>query len=264
MEGIVRVITNTLFVSIPESVIWVLFVFILMKRFDLLDHYRWKENLKWILIPSGFMALSTNIFRFIIPSKALMFIISLTVLYVLVFYVLQKSSTIELKINKLTLLLYIIIAGVAIGVIENISVLLLLYFTKLSLVDVLNNQLLTIVFSIPQRIFFVWLVISIAIKNNNTIKLSLIDRLSHDKILIKTTLLFMILLLMAVSMSIAILGDTGIINEFSLIVKIFVSVSIAIIPLSLCFIYFIVVNYLLDINDKTKQSHQAMFDDNLD
>lgn len=115
MQNIINLILNTLFVSIPEETIWVILTLIFLKRFDLLDKYRLKENIKWILLPVIPTAIITNIFRHIVHApQIVMFIVAQVVFYSLVIYIIKETTIIEEKPPYLKTLLYAFLSNIMI------------------------------------------------------------------------------------------------------------------------------------------------------
>jgi hypothetical protein len=65
MSSEIKALISTLIIGIPEEIIWVTTIFVLLKRYDLIDFKRIKENYKWLLIPALPVAILINIGKYI-------------------------------------------------------------------------------------------------------------------------------------------------------------------------------------------------------
>lgn len=82
MENVVNGLMNLILVSLPEEFIWCITVLIFLRRFDLLDKYRWKENIKWLAIPVLFSSISINLLRFFNAPRPFISLTAILTIYI--------------------------------------------------------------------------------------------------------------------------------------------------------------------------------------
>lgn len=106
LQSVINAVLNTIFVSIPESIISVLFILFLLKRNDLLDVYRWQYNLKQIMIVVLPIAVSVNLMRYILHTNNLaIFLITEVMLILLMIFIIKKNNVLQEKINYLKVII---------------------------------------------------------------------------------------------------------------------------------------------------------------
>jgi hypothetical protein len=165
-------------VSMFEELVWVIFTIIFLKRFDLVDYRRWKENLKWLLIPVLPTAISINLFTYVIPNFILKFVISYSILILLINYILVKTDILDCKIKWYKILIGSGFGMIIITITELIYIPLTLYFFHKTM-GLLNNDMgLKFIISLPAKVFQL-LLIGFIIYKNNTLKLSYISNIAR-------------------------------------------------------------------------------------
>ena len=75
IHNVMNAVLNGITTSTFEEGAWELTVLILLKRFDLLDKYMWKEKIKWLIIPF-YSSIVINILKYIINSPIIFISIS--------------------------------------------------------------------------------------------------------------------------------------------------------------------------------------------
>ncbi len=264
MENWIHALLNCLFVGVPEEIVWCLLSLVFLKRFDLLDKYRWKESIKYLAIPIIPTAVSINVFRYILVTpKIVIFLGSGAIFYSLLVYIVKKTSITEQEVSYLKILIYAFLASLIIGISESVYLPIGLYVSKLTLSEVVNSQTLNILFSIPSRVFQIMLIWILIRKNSSYSKDYFLENVFKDKFLAVITVLFMGLILFVVYFIIFIFGDLNIIEQYSLPLQVLITILIVTIPTCLVFLYTIPINHLINHIKKMQISHQNMLDDDI-
>jgi hypothetical protein len=159
-QSIINAVLNTIFVSVPESLVWLIFILILLKEKNLLDVYFWKENLRKFMIVCLPIAISINTMRYILHVDNLVnFIIIEVMMCSLVIYLIKKNNFLNEKLNYFKIIFYVILADfIVIVTTEGICVLALTYLLNMTIEQINNNILLNIMLSILPRVFQVLLI----------------------------------------------------------------------------------------------------------
>jgi len=250
---------NFLSISLFEEFIWVLLILIFLKRFDLLDRYMWKENIKWIFLPVFVTSISINIFLYIIPNFLLKFFISIIVLYASINYILKKTGYAQKETKWYEIIISIIISMIIISISEMIYLPTMLHFSNQSM-DLLNTKfILKFIMCLPAKTFQIIIIYFVYKKYNN--KEKYISNILKDKLLTLTTIIFSGLILLVLAYVIKIIESLEIISQYTLQTQIIISVLLTIIPTILVFLYIIPMNHLLAKMFRLQQSYQRLYDD---
>jgi len=258
VQNITDAMINFLTISILEEFIWVLLILITLKRFDLLDRYMWKQNIKWIMLPTITSSISINVFLYIIPNFILKFFVSIIILYFSINYILIKTDPIEEKIKWYKIIISIIFGMFLITMTEMIYIPIMLHCFNQPIELLNHNMLLKFIVSLPAKTFQI-LLIYFAYKKHENAKY--ISNIFKDRILSFVTIGFLGLMLFALAVIVKITISSEIISKYSLEIQISISVLITIIPIILVFLYIVPINYLLTRLFKIQQSYQQMYDD---
>lgn len=260
VQNITNAVLNFCFISLPEELIWILLCIIFLKRYDLLDKYMWKENIKWIMLPVILSSISINIFIYIIPNFILKFFVTLFVLYFSIDYILKKTDPIDEDIKWYKILISILSSIFIIIMTENIYVPTMFHTFNLTL-DLLNkNIILKIIISLPAKTFQILSIYFIYKKYSNKNE-KYISNILKDRILSLVTITFGGLILFMLICTIKLVISSEVINKLSLMTQVSISVLITIIPTILVFLYIIPINYLLSQLFRVQQNYQQMYDD---
>ena len=261
-QNIINAILNFLTISIFEELGIVLLILIFLKRFDLLDKYMWRFNIKWILLPVILSSISINVFLYIIPNFILKFFISITVLYFSINYILIKTDPIEEKIKWYKILISIILSIAIITSAEIIYLPIMLQYVNQPIEILNNNMLLKFIVSLPAKTFQVLLIYFMYKKHSQNEKY--VSNILKDRILSLVTISFTGLILFALAFIVKIVISSEMIGKYSIQIQMIISVLITIIPTILIFLYIIPINYLLSQLFRVQQSYQQMYDDDVD
>ncbi len=264
MNSVINGLMNLILVSVPEETIWVLTTLIFLKRFDLLDKYRWKENLKWIIIPVILSSLSINILRYIINAPRLT--ISLTAIltiYIGIIIILKSRNVLNEKIPYIkTFTFVILIFALMIVLVECLYAPFLITYVKKSIIEVNNIWTLNFLLSIPARLIQLLIIIIILTIQNKTVIFNTIQSIFLDKRISFTIISFVTTLIIFWTLLIDIFGDYNIYAQFSINKQILFSVLLLLVPsILLVLMIYLIILFITKIN-QIQQSHQNMFDDN--
>lgn len=260
VHNIINAGLNFFLISLSEELIWVLLCLVFLKRFDLLDKYRWRENIGWILLPVCLTSISINIFIYIIPNFILKFFVSIITLYFSLNYILIKTDILQEKIKWYKIVISICFSMFVITFAEMIYLPIMLELFNQSM-DLLNtNMSLKFIMSLPAKTFQVLLIYFIYKKYNSKNE-KYINNIFKDKLLTLATVIFVSIILFILACVVKLAISSEIISKFSLEIQILISVFTIIIPTVLIFLYVIPINYLLSKLFRMQQSYQQMFDD---
>lgn len=262
MSNIVNGLMNFLLVSVPEESIWVLITLIFLKRFDLLDRHRWKENLRWIIIPVILSSLSINILRYIINAPRLT--ISLTAIltiYIGIIIILKSRNVLNEKIPYIKTFMFVLINfAVLIVLVESLYLPLFLKYFQLSINEINNIWMINFILSVPARLIQFLAIILVLSVQNKQIYLNLISSILSDKKISLIIICFVLILIIFWTLLIEILGDYAIISQINLNQQLLYSVSLLIVPSILLFLMLLLIVIFIDKINKLNKSHQNMFD----
>jgi len=262
MENIINAMLNLVIVSVPEETIWLLMTMIALKRFDLLDRYRWRENIKFILLPIITTAISINLFRYIIIiPKPIMTLISIIVFNVFIIYILKRTSFIEDKWLILKTLLFSFINLFIIILIENLYIVATLSILQISIDTINMNWLSNFLFSLPPRVLQILLVVYFLSRKENNLYLRVTKNIFYDRKICITIGVLITVLISIWIFSIQILGNYNILQLFTIGQQLFIGVMILFIPTILLGGLIYLVMCFTDAVSKIQKSHQNMFDD---
>lgn len=157
MQNVINALLNTLFVSLLEEFIWVIFTIVFLGRYDLIDWRRWKRNIKLLSIPVFPVAITINIFRYIlIIPRPIMSILTSLILLGLIYYIVKITDRIQ-NTKFIKVLICVFLGLLAMFIIETLVSPLLLYLSKLTLQDLSENVWLNIKMAIPTRLLQLFL-----------------------------------------------------------------------------------------------------------
>jgi hypothetical protein len=262
-SDIFNAVMNTIFVSIPESVLWILFVFFLMKRNDLLDVYRWQYNLKQIMIAAIPVSISINVMRYILHVNNLInFIIIEIMMIILIVYIIKKNNFLNEKISYLKIVIYVMLADfIMIFTTEGLLGLIIIQMLHMS-IDVINNNIgLNITLSLIPRTVQI-LLISLCIYKQNVGKMiNYVELILRNKILSISMSVFLITVIISNFILQRFVMATNYLDHYIMSIKIALIVLMIIIPIIMIGSYIFSIYNLLWINIKTQKEKDNMLND---
>ncbi|MCE5220165.1 MAG: hypothetical protein LLF98_02560 [Clostridium sp.] len=263
MQSIVNAVLNTVFVSIPESIIWVLFVLFLLKRNDLLDIYRWKDNLKQIMIAVIPVSISINLMRYILHIGNLInFIIIEVMMILLITYIIKKNNFLQEKINYLKIVIYVLLADfILIFITEGLLGLIVIQILNMNIETINNNILLNIVLSFIPRSIQILLISFCIYKQNIGKMINYIELIIENKVLSISMSIFLIMVIISNAILDRFILGMNYLNHYIIPVKISITVIIILIPIIMISSYIISIYNLLWINLKIQKEKDNMLND---
>lgn len=264
MQNVINALLNFLAVSVPEECVWCILTLIFLKRFDLLDRFRWRENIKWLLIPIIPTAISINIFRYILHTpKIIMFLVSGAIFYGLIIYIVKKTSFASQEVSYLKVLFYAFLSNLILVITEFIYLPIILNIIAEPIIFVNENIGLNFLLSIPSRVFQILTIIFILNRYANQ-DIQIFKNIINSKLLLSITVTFISIILFIMFGITTILYDSGIIYNMSLISQILIGILIVTIPTLIIFFYLVPINHLMNKLVLARKSHQNMFEDVFD
>lgn len=259
MNNVMTALLNMILVSIPENIFIVVMTLIFLKRFDLLDFRMWKQNLKWIMIPSISIAIMINMFKYIIviprpiTSLSCLVIMNILILYIVLRNTYEVNKKLIFKISIATFMSF-----VAVSLIELIYVPMSLSLLHRPISYFNNNIVYNFLLALPGRIMEICLIAFILIRKNNSIKINLFDAIIKNNFY-KLNFLFMIILINLIIVYIAklIMIDNILVN-IEIIEQLFITILIVSIPIILITWFFIFVNYSLTREKRMHQTYESL------
>lgn len=259
IQSVINAILNTIFVSIPESIISVLFILFLLKRNNLLDIYRWKNNLKQIMIVVLPIAISVNLMKYILHINSLtIFITTEIMMILLMIYILKKNNILQEKINYLKVVVYVLLADfILIVTTEGLLGLIVIQVLGISIETINNNIFLNIILSLIPRTIQILLISLCIYKQNVGQMINYIELILENKVLSISMSIFLI----TVIISNYILGRFIVVdylNGYIISMKILFACLIFLIPVIIISSYIVSVYSLLWINTKIQKEKDNM------
>jgi hypothetical protein len=186
MTNIIHSLLSCVCITIPEHIFMVVITLRLMGRKDMLDFYNIKENLKSILkivIPP---AIITNILNYIIKTPtSINTLISLTILYLLLIYILKKRSIINYpKLYKKTFAYFALSVLISI-IIETIAYPIILRLVGKTYDEIKLNFYLILICSLSSRIIDIMILTYIFVNKNNKFQINISDHIFNNKFFIR-------------------------------------------------------------------------------
>jgi len=268
MQSITNAVLNGLLVSIPEEFLWLLTVLIFMKRFDLLDKYMWKQNIKYLFLPIITTSMIISILRYIIiVPRIFMTLSAILTMYLAIIYILKipKNNPLKEKISYFKILFYVIVSfAILIIFVESLYSPILLGVIKISIKQINDIWSMNFLLSIPARLIdFIIIVIILSIQNRKTY-INIVYSIFSEKKISIAIISFISILIVFWIMLIDVFGNYNIISQFELSQQIMLNILLLIVPsMLLILMIYLIILFIEKINNMQK-SHQNMFDDILD
>lgn len=261
MQNIITALLNTLFVGIPEEFIWVTFVLVLIKRFDLLDWKRWKRNIKFLSIPIISVACSINFFKYVFNLPQFFIrIITLIMLFTLIIYISNKTDRIRNN-NNCKIVLFTLLGALIIAIIETLYMPIILYITNLRMCDINYNPSINFWLSLPVRLIQGFVLFYVIYNNNFKTKYSYFKLIFKNKLAIVSTFILLTMIILGRLSSASLFDNEGIFRTLSIENRIMIGTDIIVLP-TLFFMIMIITNlYYIHKNIQIEEKYSHMLDD---
>lgn len=252
-------ILNTIFVSIPEEIIWLVLTLILLKRYDLLDRYRLKKNIKWLAIPVIPMAVMVNIFRYvIIIPRVLATFGTLIMFYCLIIYMVIKTD-ITKELSKIKIVLCLLLSTCFIFVTDSTIAPFLMYYLNVPITDINNNIILNILVSFVPRLIQIAILFYILTKKFKYY--AVLSNIFKNKFAIIMLNCFLGVLVILWFIVIILFSNYISVHNYSIFIKILSGLVIIFVPLALIGIFIATIIHFISYIDKNNRCHSNELDD---
>jgi len=264
-ESIINAIMNFLLVSLPEETLWFFTVLILIKRFDLLDKYMWKNNIKYLIFPIISTSLVINLLRYIIiVPRIFMTLSAILTIYLSIVYILKlpHNNILNEKIPYFKIFFYVILSfAILIIFVESLYSPVLLGVIKISIKQINDTWSMNFLLSIPARLIdFIIIVIILSIQNRKTYTNIIYSIFSEKKISI-AIIIFVSILIVFWIILIDVFGNYNIISQFKLSQQIMLNILLLIVPSMLLMLMIYLIILFVEKVNKLEISHRNMFED---
>ena len=262
IHNVMNAIMNCLLVSMPEEILWTISILILQKRFDLLDRYMWKENIKWFAIPA-LISIYISLFKYIIIIPRIFISIgAILIIYMGIIYMLKKVNILNEKIEYIKVFLLVLLSfAIMIVLTECLYAPFLLKYYSKSIVEVNNTWLINFLMSIPARVIQFIMIIFILSIQNKEVYLNILQSILSDKRVSITIIAFIFILIVFWTLLINIFGNYNVLSQYGFYEQILYSILLFITPsILLILMIYLVVLFIEKVN-KLNKSHQNMFND---
>lgn len=182
MNDLIRGVLSCLLISIPETTFMVILLIRFSGKKELLDIYRFRENIKWyiILIVPPSVLMDTLNYGFKIQPRGLNVITCITLLYVLSIYVFKKTQYEEVKYLKSKIFIKLIPLYISLIFVDLLTTPIFLNYLGLTYLEISQNMNLVLLCSIPSRIIEFTAIIIILTKKNIKFQVNIINYISKN------------------------------------------------------------------------------------
>lgn len=262
-SDVFNAVMNTIFVSVPESFISVLFVLVLLKRNDLLDIYRWQYNIGQIMHVVLPIAISVNLMRYILHINNLtIFITTEIMLILLMIYVLKKNNFLQEKINYLKVIIYVLLTDfILIITTEGLLGLIVIQILDMTIEQINNNIFLNIVLSFVPRTIQILLISLCIYKQNIGQMVNHIELILKNKVLSISMIVFFIMVILSNHILHRFIIGMNYLDNYIISIKILLTILMILIPVIMIGSYILSICNLLWININTQKEKDNMLND---
>jgi hypothetical protein len=258
-------ILNTVFISIPEGLFFLIMVLIFLKRHDLYDPYGWKDNLKKILLPVILPAMLINVTDYFHVPGIVSFAAQTILLYGLIIYLIKKNAFLEKLENKevsyFKIVFYIMLTDIIVALTEIIYLPVVMTLFDISFIREQRDFGVSLLLSLPSRLIEFMMVLYFIKKKSTAIKYNVISFLTYNKKLAVMCLGFISMIIVSLWMVLKVILYFDILSAFPLYLQLTISALLVSIPVVLIYIFFANTTLLIENIACIQQSHENMFSD---
>ena len=265
IHNVMNAVLNGITTSTFEEGAWELTVLILLKRFDLLDKYMWKEKIKYLAFPVLLSSLVINTLKYIIVAPRLIISLSAIItIYVGIIYILKapENNILNRKIPYIKTFFYVLSGFIVLIIMtEYLYINIILKYIGKSIIEVNSAWYMNFLMSIPAKLIqFVMVMIILFIQTRKNY-LDVFKSIFYDKKFSIIIMSFVLMLIVFWIILIDIFGDYEIISHFNYIQQILLNIIILTIPSILLILMISLVVCFIEIVAKIQMSHRNMFED---
>jgi len=267
-ESIINAIMNFLLVSLPEEFIWSISILILMKRFDLLDKYMWRDKIKYLFYPILLSSISINFLKYIIVAPRLVISISaILTIYVGIIYILKapENNILNEKIPYIKIFFYVLSSfAVLIVLVECLYSPIILTYVEKSIIEINSVWTMNFLLSTPARLIQFFMIIILLSLQNRKAYLNIMQSIFSDNKISLTIIIFISILIIFWTLLINIFGNYKILSLYNVNEQILFSILLFLVPSMLLILMIYLVILFIEKINKLNKSHQNMFEDMYD
>ena len=265
IHNVMNAVLNGIMTSTFEEGVWELTVLILLKRFDLLDKYMWKEKIKYLAFPVLLSSLVINTLKYIIVAPRLIISLSAIItIYVGIIYILKapENNILNEKIPYIKTFFYVLSGFIVLIIMtEYLYINIILKYIGKSIIEVNSAWYMNFLMSIPAKLIqFVMVMIILFIQTRKNY-LDVFKSIFYDKKFSIIIMSFVLMLIVFWIILIDIFGDYEIISHFNYIQQILLNIIILTFPSILLILMISLVVCFIEIVAKIQMSHRNMFED---
>ena len=265
IHNVMNAVLNGIMTSTFEEGVWELTVLILLKRFDLLDKYMWKEKIKYLAFPVLLSSLVINTLKYIIVAPRLIISLSAIItIYVGIIYILKapENNILNEKIPYIKTFFYVLSGFIVLIIMtEYLYINIILKYIGKSIIEVNSVWYMNFLMSIPAKIIqFIMVMIILFIQTRKNY-LDVFKSIFYDKKFSIIIMSFVLMLIVFWIILIDIFGDYEIISHFNYIQQILLNIIILTVPSILLILMISLVVCFIEIVAKIQMSHRNMFED---
>jgi len=267
-ESITNAVMNFLLVSLPEESIWLISILILMKRFDLLDKYMWRDKIKYLIFPILLSSISINFLKYIIVAPRLVISISaILTIYVGIIYILKapENNILNEKIPYIKIFFYVLSSfAVLIVLVECLYSPIILTYVEKSIIEINSVWTMNFLLSTPARLIQFFMIIILLSLQNRKAYLNIMQSIFSDNKISLTIIIFISILIIFWTLLINIFGNYKILSLYNVNEQILFSILLFLVPSMLLILMIYLVILFIEKINKLNKSHQNMFEDMYD
>lgn len=177
MNDLIRGALSSLFISIPETTFMVLLLIRFSGRKELLDVYRFKENIKWyiiLIVPPSILIDVLN-YGFKIKPRGITVIVCLLLLYVLTIYVFKKTEYETVENLYFKVFIRIIPIYFILIILDLSNAFVWFKLLNLTYVEISKDIYLVLLCSLSSRIIEIMILIFILLNRNSKFQINILN-----------------------------------------------------------------------------------------
>ena len=196
MKDLINITICFFFLAVPEMIFTTILLIKFMGRKELLDVYRFKENIKWyifLVVPPSLL-ISICIYGFK-TQRNFASTISLILLYLISTYVFKKTNIEEVKFLKIKIIIMFIPLYISLIAIDLLTAPVLFYVLHLTFEKIYNNIYLLLICSLASRIIEFSIIVFILTYKQRKFQINLLEYIYRNIFFKRFVIIAMILLL---------------------------------------------------------------------
>jgi hypothetical protein len=201
-----------------------------------------------------------NLFRYIIIiPKPVTTLIDLIIFYMLIVWIIRKKSFEFNHKEYLKIMISFLVSFIVLGVLENLTYPVIMFLTNETFEYYKDNIIWNFILVMPSRIIEYLILAYFIIKQNNSIKINVLEVIVKNKLYLRIMIILTIFFNFIIVYSVKLIGYDKILEgKVSLFEKILISEFIMIIPSLLIFMIVIMINDLMVKQKRIQQAYENL------